>query len=108
MADYKEHLLIKPNGEIAFCPESFNNQCIGTVFTLQCKVDFPEFRNHEHPKGEICEDCPLYAKCCFSSICPICKLPMCNSLMKKMALYDLDLAIRQRYKQYLNNLKNEN
>jgi sulfatase maturation enzyme AslB (radical SAM superfamily) len=105
LADNKEHLLIKPNGEIAFCPEYFDNQCIGTVFNLQGNIDFPEFRNHEYSKGEICEDCPLYAKCCFSSICPICKLPMCNPLMKKMALYDLDLAIRQRYKQYLINTK---
>jgi radical SAM protein with 4Fe4S-binding SPASM domain len=101
LADNGRYLLIKPNGEIAFCSEDFNVQRYGSIFYAPTKIIPPKLYENTIEKGYICSDCPLYPSCYPSKLCPACKHPICDEMQKNAILADLGLSIRKEYRKFL-------
>lgn len=96
-ADDGTHILIKPNGELAFCAEDFNGVSYGTIYEDASKIQVPSLILDTYEKGEICDDCPLYASCILSKHCPTI-LSLCDKNKKELILEELKYSILEEYR----------
>ena len=100
LADSGRFLLIKPNGGIAYCSEDFNQKHYGFINDDIHNLKAPNLYEYLSIKTEICDDCPLYATCTPSVLCPACKQPICDELQKKLLIKDLEISILQEHRNY--------
>lgn len=96
-ADAGTHILIKPNGELAFCAEDFNGISYGSIYEDASMITVPSLILDTYEKGEICDDCPLYASCILSKHCPT-RLSLCNKNKKELILEELKYSILEEYR----------
>ena len=97
-ADSGSFIIVKPNGELAFCAENFDTDCYGSIFDEKIMLEIPDMSKDIYPKQEICDDCPRYVMCQPSKLCPALKTPICNKVEKVFVMHNLDLAIKERYR----------
>jgi sulfatase maturation enzyme AslB (radical SAM superfamily) len=104
IADSGRYVLIKPNGNIGFCPENFDEINLGSIFDHNSVRPFQPIGLPEQclEKKDICGDCPLYVSCYISKLCPVTKKSICDEEQKKMVLNDLELSIKEEYRNYKN------
>ncbi|WP_028911561.1 radical SAM protein [Prevotella sp. MA2016] len=100
-ADDRRYLLIKPNGELAFCPEDFDVKQYGSISNGEYCFRPSSYYEYRYDKGTICNDCPLYICCYPNSLCPASKKTVCNEIHKDSILKDLELSIKKEYRNYI-------
>ena len=99
-ADDRRYLLIKPNGELAFCPEDFDIKQHGSIDKSEQCLRPLSYYEYRYDKGDICNDCPLYICCYPNNMCPASKKTVCNEFQKDSILKDLELSIKKEYRHY--------
>lgn len=98
-ADSGNYMLVKPNGQIAYCSEDFDTKSYGSILKSSF-FDVPNLNGTIHKRNSLCLDCPLFAQCRPSKLCPL-RNSTCNSLQKEMILSDLHFSILQTYRESL-------
>ena len=101
-ADDRRYLLIKPNGELAFCPEDFDIKKHGSIGNGEHCLRPSSYYEYRYDKGAICNDCPLYICCYPNNMCAASKKTVCNEFQKDSILKDLELSIKKEYRHYIN------
>lgn len=105
-ADDNKHILIKPNGELAFCAEDFDGKSYGSIQSGLIHP-MPRMDTKTYPKGEICDDCPLFASCIISRLCPA-QMYQCSKKKKQLIIRETKLSMKMNYRQFiLSNLKKD-
>lgn len=99
-ADDKSHVLIKPNGDLAFCAENFDNIANGTVFSCPAEIQVPSLFSETYQMGPACDNCPMFASCTLSKLCPSCS-QSCTAEIKEIKLRELKLAMEKQYYNYI-------
>lgn len=98
-ADDCHHILIRPNGELAFCAESFDKINNGTIGNDIRDVKIPNLLDEVYPKNTICLTCPMHGACSLSVKCPAL-LGVCSPIKKRIVMRELKYAAIQEY--YMN------
>lgn len=108
-ADSGKYVLIKPNGELAYCSTDFDTKAYGSIYDESKPILCPQLSKYPCEKGHICGTCPIYPLCNPSRLCPSCVKPICNEIQKKSNILDVVLNIKQYYRNYKERTKiNEN
>lgn len=100
-ADSGSFIIIKPNGELSFCGEDLNTNYYGSVFDDMVSLQIPDMTSEIYNKAAICDNCPRYAMCLPSKLCPALKTPICNDAEKFFVMHNLELAIKEKYRHFL-------
>lgn len=100
IADSGKYIVIKPNGELAYCSTDFDRKSFGSIYTDTDDIPYPQLSKYIYEKEKICEDCPLYPICSPSKLCPSCLKPICNNTQKQYNISDVMLTMKKLYKQY--------
>lgn len=110
IADSGKYIAIKPNGELVYCSSDFDKKNFGSVYNDSQPIPFPELSKQLFEKKAICDDCPLFAICSPSKLCPACIKPICNETQKLFNIEDVKLTMKKEYRIYKvkNNIRNEN
>ena len=103
-ADDSRHLLIKPNGDIAFCAEDFNKKSYGNIIDNLDGVRVPTRMKDIRPKREICYSCPLFPSCTLSKDCPS-ELHVCDEFNKKCNIKEVQISMIMKYNNFVFNSK---
>ena len=99
-ADDRSHILIRPNGDLAFCAENFDNIAESNIFSNHNDIHIPKMFYDTYQKNDTCNDCPMYASCTLSKLCPSCK-PPCTPEIKEIKIYELKLSMEKLYHNYI-------
>ena len=110
IADSGKYIAIKPNGEFVYCSSDFDKKNYGSVYNDSQPIPFPELSKQLFEKKAICDDCPLFAICSPSKLCPACIKPICNETQKLFNIEDVKLTMKKEYRIYKvkNKIRNEN
>lgn len=100
-ADSGSFIIVKPNGELTFCGENFNEDCKGSIFDEKSILQIPDMTRDVYPKKEVCDNCPRYIMCQPSKLCPAMKTPICSEAEKMFVMHNLDLSIKEKYRHFL-------
>ena len=110
IADSGKYIAIKPNGGLVYCSSDFDKKTFGSVHNDSPPIPFPELSKQLFDKKAICDDCPLFAICSPSKLCPACVKPICNETQKVFNIEDVKLTMKKEYSIYKfkNDIQNEN
>lgn len=100
VADSGRYIIIKPNGELAYCSVDFDRKVFGSIYDKLQKVSYPELGKHIYNKDKICDDCPIYPLCNPSKLCPSCTKPICNKTEKEYNVSDIILTMKKTFRNY--------
>lgn len=100
IADSGKYIVIKPNGELAYCSADFDKKSYGSVYNNEDYIPYPKLSDYLFDKKRICDDCPLYPICFPSKLCPSCFYPICNDTQKEYNISDVRITMLKNYKTY--------
>jgi radical SAM protein with 4Fe4S-binding SPASM domain len=108
IADSGKYIAIKPNGDLVYCSSDFDKKNYGSVYNDSRPIPFPELSKQLFEKKAICDDCPLFAICSPSKLCPACIKPICNETQKVYNIEDVKLTMKKEYRIYKVNKRYNN
>lgn len=100
IADSGKYVVIKPNGELAYCSADFDKKAYGSIFCDSQNIAYPKLSDNLFEKEKICDTCPLYPICSPSKLCPSCYKPICNATQKEYNISDIKLTMLKEYRLY--------
>lgn len=100
IADSGKYIIIKPNGELAYCSADFDKKAYGSIFNDSKIVLMPDLSKNLIEKKPICDHCPIYPLCSPSKLCPASIHPICNGIQKEYNITDIKLTMKQQYRKY--------
>lgn len=103
LADSGRYIMIKPNGELAYCSIDFDKQAFGNVFNKKQDIEFPNLEDYPIEKQQICDHCQMFPLCFPSKLCPSCIKPICDETQKAYNLADRKLIMKKMYRSYIKN-----
>lgn len=98
IANNQKYILIKPDGNLAYCSMDFNKKNFGNVFNRNDKISYPDLDSGFIDKPPICEDCPLFPICSPSTLCPACIGSFCNQKQKEYNISEVIMAMKIQYR----------
>lgn len=101
IADNKKYILIKPNGDLAYCSIDFETKKFGNVLEQRSEIEHPNLERYIIEKNPICDDCPIFPQCTPNSICPSCIKTFCTKEQRKFNILEQKLKMKMLYRKNL-------
>lgn len=101
IADNQKYILIKPNGDLAYCSIDFETKRFGSVLERLSKIEYPDLEKSIIEKDPICDDCPIFPQCTPNSICPSCVKTFCTMQQREFNILEQKLKMKMLYRKRL-------